>query len=427
MVGRRRCPASGLRLAGLPLLLSLLLCGLARAASQPAVYLSNIDNTPSAFEEFLYPEDTLSAVFNGTAGTPVNTFSAYFSCKAYPCTVLLNVRDTLAVEETGSPNPFTGTYLRPNMSSSLMPEQNVTVASARQRVDFSIQDANGGPWVLPSSGPFAFVLTVPQGPPLQMGALAGFTTDPNVSSSGGFAVVYQSYFTNYMWFYNPSSPLLFSIGYMPRPSPPPAVKEGGGFTDGAYALHFVGFSSEPVSVSPTSGAWLEVIGSAAQNFSLQAQFGRSINDNQQLVTRATSLRVGANTVVVRVALAPISKGWEVTAAANGKVVTSSATLAGGVKVAVASFNPPSNLVASRVTIDAGYVQLVVTQRWDPKTSQPTDSVNFGVTLVGPLKLPVSGALSASYTAAFRRARAATAAMRTAQLALTASGGAGHEP
>ncbi|KAL4444165.1 hypothetical protein ABPG75_011902 [Micractinium tetrahymenae] len=189
-------------------------------------------------------------------------------------------------------------------------------------------------------------------------------------------------------------------------------KEGGAFSDAA-GLHFTGFNGEPVPVSPTAGAWLE--------------FGASVSNRQKLVTRAVSLRVGSNTVVVRVALSQASKAWELTAAANGKVLTGPATLAGGVKVGVARFDPPSNLVASRVTIDAGFVQLVVSQRWDPKANQANDNVNFGVTLVGPLKLPVSGALQVSYTAAFRRAPAGAAAMRAVPLALSASGGADQQP
>ncbi len=83
------------------------------------------------------------------------------------------------------------------------------------------------------------------------------------------------------------------------------------------------------------------------------KFGASTDNPKTLVTRATSLRVGRNTIVVRVALSGTSKQWELSAAANGKAVTGTATLAGGVKVSLTSFNPPSNLVASRVTIDAG--------------------------------------------------------------------------
>lgn len=84
------------------------------------------------------------------------------------------------------------------------------------------------------------------------------------------------------------------------------------------------------------------------------QFGRSINDNMQLVTRATSLRVGGVTIVVRLALSTASQQWEVTAALNGKVINgSSAMLAGGITVRVAKFNPPSHQVSSRVTINAG--------------------------------------------------------------------------
>ncbi len=66
---------------------------------------------------------------------------------------------------------------------------------------------------------------------------------------------------------------------------------------------------------------------------------------------------------------------------------------------------------------AGFVQLVTTQRFDSKAGKPNDNFNFGLTLVGPLKLPVSGALSTSYTAAFRRSQRAAATA-----ALTASGG-----
>lgn len=72
---------------------------------------------------------------------------------------------------------------------------------------------------------------------------------------------------------------------------------------------------------------------------------------------------------------------------------------------------------------AGFVKLVVTQRWDPRASHPQDSVNFGVTLLGPLKLPVSGALKASYTAAFRRARATAAGARSVVL----SAASGQQP
>ncbi|KAL4428691.1 hypothetical protein ABPG77_009797 [Micractinium sp. CCAP 211/92] len=179
------------------------------------------------------------------------------------------------------------------------------------------------------------------------------------------------------------------------------LKDAGVYTDSANAVHLLGFSGEQVPISPTAGTWLELIGSRAQKFSLQAQFGRSINDNMQLVTRATSLRVGGVTIVVRLALSTASQQWEVTAAANGKVINgSSATLAGGITVRVAKFNPPSHQVSSRVTINAGFVKLVTTQRFDSKAGKPNDNFNFVLTLVGPLKPPVSGTLSTSYNAVF---------------------------
>ncbi|KAL4428692.1 hypothetical protein ABPG77_009798 [Micractinium sp. CCAP 211/92] len=178
-------------------------------------------------------------------------------------------------------------------------------------------------------------------------------------------------------------------------------KDAGVYTDSANAVHLVGFSGEQVPISPTAGTWLELIGSSAQKFTHQAQFGRSIINNKQLVTRAALLRIGTVQVVVRVALSTASQQWEVTAAANGNVINgSSAALAGGITVRVAKFNPPSNLVSSRVNIDAGFVQLVTTQRFDSKAGKPNDNFNVGLTLVGPLKLPVSGTLSTSYTGAF---------------------------
>lgn len=408
-------------------------------------------------------------IFNGSAGAVVNSITVDVSCFVSNCPFALDVLDTVA----------DGAYFKASTSLNLtIPVINAT----NGRITFSVQNSCGtGPWVLPSSGPFALKLSPPRGDLIFWQSFG----QPEVpfNTTNGFAYVNWAYdFVGNMT-YGTDYHRQVEISYIPPPSPPPpppspsppppspsppppspspppppspsppppkpsppppkpsppppkpsppprrppppppVVKEGGAFSDDA-GLHFTGFNGEPVSVSPTAGAWLEVIGSTAQKFSLQAQFGASINDRRKLVTRATSLRVGNNTVVVRVALSAASKRWELSAAANGKAVGgASTTLAGGVKVGVARFSPPSNLVTSRVVIDAGFVKLVVTQRWDPRASHPQDSVNFGVTLLGPLKLPVSGALKASYTAAFRRARATAAGARSVVL----SAASGQQP
>ncbi len=49
--------------------------------------------------------------------------------------------------------------------------------------------------------------------------------------------------------------------------------------------------------------------------------------------------------------------------------------------------------------------MVVSQRWLDKIDKPGDFVNFGLTLYGPLKLPVVGILGPSCTAVARRTRA----------------------
>ncbi len=49
---------------------------------------------------------------------------------------------------------------------------------------------------------------------------------------------------------------------------------------------------------------------------------------------------------------------------------------------------------------AGFAKLVTTQRFDSKAGKPNDNFNFVLTLVGPLKPPVSGTLSTSYNAVF---------------------------
>ncbi len=65
----------------------------------------------------------------------------------------------------------------------------------------------------------------------------------------------------------------------------------------------------------------------------------------------------------------------------------------------------------------------MSQRWDDNNAMEADFLNFGLTLVGPLKLPVSGILGPSYMAALRRARsAAGVAAATAARPLSAAGG-----
>ena len=66
----------------------------------------------------------------------------------------------------------------------------------------------------------------------------------------------------------------------------------------------------------------------------------------------------------------------------------------------------------------------MSQRWDDNRSADGDFLNFGLTLIGPLKLPVSGILGPSYTAAVRRTRSgvAVAAAAAATRPLSASGG-----
>lgn len=67
----------------------------------------------------------------------------------------------------------------------------------------------------------------------------------------------------------------------------------------------------------------------------------------------------------------------------------------------------------------------MSQRWDDNRSADGDFLNFGLTLIGPLNLPVSGILGPSYTAAaVRRTRsgAGVAAAAAAARPLSASGG-----
>ncbi len=64
----------------------------------------------------------------------------------------------------------------------------------------------------------------------------------------------------------------------------------------------------------------------------------------------------------------------------------------------------------------------MSQRWDDKKGMEADFLNFGLTLVGPLKLPVSGILGPSYTAALRRARSAAGVAAAVARPLSAAGG-----
>lgn len=70
----------------------------------------------------------------------------------------------------------------------------------------------------------------------------------------------------------------------------------------------------------------------------------------------------------------------------------------------------------------GFARLVVSQRWDDKNGRAGDFLNFGLTLVGPLKLPVAGILAQSYTAALRPARSGAAVAAASARPLTAAGG-----
>ncbi|KAL4421879.1 hypothetical protein ABPG77_003681 [Micractinium sp. CCAP 211/92] len=404
---RRLGPAPGP--AGLGVLLCLFMCcgtslgggcGGGSPPSQATVYLTDLVDTAFATDPSISSSSFYYLIFNGSAGAVVNSITVDLWCFISTCSYALDVLDTDA----------DGAFFRPSTSLNLT-IPNITAGSGR--VTFAVQDACGSGWVLPSSGPFAVKVFETRG--FLMYWPYDYYNDTPFNTTNGFSYVNWAYEQSGNFTYGTQNHRQIEIAYMPRPPPPhrpppprrpppppPVVKEGGAFSDGA-GLHFTGFNGEPVPVSPKAGIWLEVVGSSAQSFTLQAQFGASTDNPKTLVARATSLQVGNNTIVVRVALSGTSKQWELSAAANGKAVTGTATLAGGVKVGLVRFDPPSNLVASRATVDAGFARLVVTQRWDPKASRPQDSVNFGVTLVGPLKPPVSGALKASYAAAFRRA------------------------
>ncbi|KAL4429867.1 hypothetical protein ABPG77_010984 [Micractinium sp. CCAP 211/92] len=207
----------------------------------------------------------------------------------------------------------------------------------------------------------------------------------------------------------------------PRPPPPPVQRDAGGITTAALTLKCTGFDGSSFDYSVAPGAWRQLIGSAGQGFSLKTQYGANSRDPSSAVQRALEFRSGKNTVVVSLN-GSAAKGWALSATANSKPVVSSASLPNGVDVKVVRFDPPANGVKSRVIVDAGFARLVMSQRWDDKKGMEADFLNFGLTLVGPLKLPVSGILGPSYTAALRRARSAAGVAAAVAKPLSAAGG-----
>lgn len=178
------------------------------------------------------------------------------------------------------------------------------------------------------------------------------------------------------------------------------MREASGFTNVAYALQITGFDGKKFGFKGTAGSWQGLLGSAAQKFNLRTKFAPGALNARIAVMRAVELRKGSSVVLVSV-LPPAGAGgaWRLAVNANGQAVSGSSTLPGGIRVGVTTFTPAAKGVKARATIDAGFVRVVLSQRWRVERKQPADFLNIAITLVGqaPLQLPATGLLGASYT------------------------------
>ncbi|KAL4424752.1 hypothetical protein ABPG77_000095 [Micractinium sp. CCAP 211/92] len=198
----------------------------------------------------------------------------------------------------------------------------------------------------------------------------------------------------------PSPPPSPSPPPPPRtPPPPPVVREASGFTDAAYALHFTGFDGKTFDFKGTSGKWQSLLASTSPGLSLRTKFAPGALNAAVAVMRQVEVKKGGNLVLASV-LPPSGAGgvWRLAVTANDRALSGTSTLPGGVFVRVTTFTPEVQGVKARVTIDAGFVRVTLSQRWLVERNQPGDFLNFAVTLVGqtPLQLPVTGLLGPSY-------------------------------
>ncbi|KAL4437422.1 hypothetical protein ABPG75_004561 [Micractinium tetrahymenae] len=153
-----------------------------------------------------------------------------------------------------------------------------------------------------------------------------------------------------------------------------------------------GFDGKPFDYYAAPGVFRLLLSSVSQGFSLRAQYGA--RSPTVAVQRSLELKSGSNTVLVSITGSAAS-GWGLAVTANGGPVA--ASLPGGVKVTVNTFQPP---VKRRQ--EASFARLTASQRWNDVKNTPLDFLNFGLTLLAPLQQPVAGVLGPSYTAAVRR-------------------------
>ncbi|KAL4458524.1 hypothetical protein ABPG75_013389 [Micractinium tetrahymenae] len=207
-------------------------------------------------------------------------------------------------------------------------------------------------------------------------------------------------------------------------SPPPKT-DASGWNDKHRDGDFKGFDGARFDFNGTPG-WVELLGSARQAFSLKTQFVPYNDGPVDSVMRAFTFQNGTNTI--RVDLLPpgqfdCTHTWRLTVAVNGKQLYVDATLPPGIRV---KRLPAGRGKHGRVTIDAGFIRVVIIQRWRGTIGASADFLDVNMELAGRLRLPVTGILAPSYMRALQKAGAGAVAGAAAGGPLFKAQGLGPE-
>ncbi|KAL4459132.1 hypothetical protein ABPG75_013997 [Micractinium tetrahymenae] len=197
-----------------------------------------------------------------------------------------------------------------------------------------------------------------------------------------------------------------------RPPPPPPADAAQGYGD----PHFMGFDGKKFDYHG-GHTWYPILESKGQSFLFRALFAAGYIPKTTVMS-AFELRTKLDTITVNLTLG-VPPVRQLSARANNRALPAGKMrLLSGTTVEVV---PTRVRGIGRVVITTDFIRVVVIQKWRPKLNDHAPFLDFNVFITKQLRLPVTGLLGPSYTAAvLSRLPAATNAGASASAAAVAA-------